>query len=70
MENGQHHGSKFKKEMHAMGQFNDSEYQRWSKGITNTQSNTAPSGIESFLGTDENLQTGGDDTSVTEVGEQ
>jgi hypothetical protein len=70
MENGQNHGSKFKKEMYAMSQFNDSEYQRWSKGITKAQSPSPQSGIESFLGTDESLQTASDDTSVTEIGEQ
>jgi hypothetical protein len=55
-----------------MNQFNDSEYKRWSKGITTTQSNTARSKIENFLDTNENQQTRSEGTleSLTEGREQ
>jgi hypothetical protein len=72
MKNGQNHGSNFKKESHSSNQFNDSEYKRWSKGITATQSNTTQSGIESFLGTNETPQSESEETSgsLTAIGEQ
>lgn len=45
-----------------MSQFNDSEYKRWSDGITRSQSSKTQSGIESFLGMSETLQTECEDT--------
>jgi hypothetical protein len=62
MQNAQYHG--FKKGSHSTNQFNASEYERWSEGIKNTQSPTTQCGIESFLGTNENLQTRREDISV------
>jgi hypothetical protein len=66
MQNAQYHG--FKKENHSTNQFNDSEYERWSEGIKATQSPTTQCGIESFLGTKENLQAGREDISVFLIG--
>jgi hypothetical protein len=56
MQNGQDHG--LKNESHSTNQFNNSEYARWLKGITSAQSLKTQSGIEGFLGTNENLQPG------------
>lgn len=51
MQNGQDHG--LNKESHSTNQFNNSEYARWLKGITSTQTLKTQSGIEGFLGTNE-----------------
>jgi hypothetical protein len=70
MRNGRYHG--LKKEGHSMNQFNDSEYERWSEQFKATESLQAQSGIESFLGTSENLQPGREDISVSliKIGEK
>jgi hypothetical protein len=66
MQNTRHHG--FKKEIHSANQFNDSEYKRWSEAITRSQSPKTEWGIESFLGTNENLQPVHQDISISLVG--
>ena len=43
-------------ESHSTNQFNNSEYARWLKGITSTQTLKTRSGIEGFLGTNEHQQ--------------
>jgi hypothetical protein len=53
-----------KKESHSLSRFNDSEYERWSDGIKTTKSPKTQSGIEGFLGTNQNLQTGCEDISI------
>jgi hypothetical protein len=63
MQNAKRH--ELKKEGHSTNQFNDAEYERWSKGITGTQSLKTQSGIESFLGMSKDLQPGREDVSVS-----
>ena len=70
MQNARHDGHK--KERHSTNQFNDSEYKRWSEELMPTRSCKTQSGIESFLGTNENPQAGCEDISVSsmEIGVQ
>jgi hypothetical protein len=70
MQNAKRKGSE--KEGHTTNQFNDSEYERWSKGITDTKSLEIQSGIKSFLGTPANLQPGREDNSISliEIGKK
>ena len=56
MQNIQRH--ELKEEVHSTNQFNDAEYQRWSEGITGTESPKTQWGVENFLGTSENQQPG------------
>ena len=60
----------FKNTNHSTNQFNNSEYKRWSKGTKGNQCHRTEWGIESFLGTNENLQSGRQDVSnpLVEVG--
>ena len=53
----------FKKKNQSTNQFNNSEYQRWSEGTKGSQCHKTEWGIESFLGTNENLQSGRQDVS-------
>lgn len=70
MRNARHHISE--KERNSANQFNDSEYKRWSEGISTGQSLKTQWGIESFLGTNEKLDPGSEDISLSsmEVGEK
>jgi hypothetical protein len=70
MQTTRHHG--IKDERHSTNQFNDSEYKRWSEGLTATRSFKTQWGIDSFLGTNENLQPGNEDVSLssTEIEEK
>jgi hypothetical protein len=56
MQNAQQHG--LKKQCHSINHFNDSEYDRWSKGLKTIQSCNPQWGIESFLSTTDSLQAG------------
>jgi|SRR5579863_1022262 len=66
MRNARHYGSK--EERHPKNRFNDSEYRRWSERLTATRSFKTQSGIQSFLGTNENLQPRCDDISLSSTG--
>jgi hypothetical protein len=66
MQNERHNG--FKEEKHPTNRFNDSEYRRWSEGLIPTRSLKTQSGIQSFLGTNENLQPGCEDISLSSMG--
>ena len=70
MRNAQRHD--LKNESHSTNRFNDSEYERWSEGIAPPQSLKTQGGIESFLGTTENLRAGSEDVSepLNDIGEQ
>jgi hypothetical protein len=61
-----------KKEGHSTNQFNDAEYERWSEGISGTQSFKAQSGIQSFLETSDNPQPGRESNSISliEIGKK
>jgi hypothetical protein len=61
MQNAKRH--ELKKQGYSANQFNDAEYERWSEGITGTQSLKAQSGIESFLGMSKDLRSGREDVS-------
>jgi hypothetical protein len=70
MRNARHHISE--KEKNSANQFNESEYKRWSEGIAANQSLKTQWGIESFLGTNKNLDPGSEDISLSsmEAGEK
>jgi hypothetical protein len=70
MQNARHDGHE--KERHSTNRFNDSEYKRWSEGLMAGRSFKTQWGIDSFLGTNENLQAGCGDISVSsmEIGER
>jgi hypothetical protein len=70
MQNAKRH--ELKKEGHSTNQFNDAEYERWTEGITGSQSSKAQSGIQSFLETSDNLQAGREDNSISliEIGKK
>jgi hypothetical protein len=65
MQNAQRHG--LKKKRYSTNRFNDSEYQRWSEGITATQSRKTQWGIETFLGATKNLQPGREGIPVSSI---
>jgi hypothetical protein len=62
MQNASHQRSQ--KQSNSTNRFNDLEYKRWSESITETRSTETRSGIDSFLGTNENQQPGHHDTSI------
>jgi hypothetical protein len=66
MQNERHNG--FKVEGHHTNRFNDSEYKRWSEGLNPTRTFKTPSGIQGFLGMNENLQPGCKDNSLSSMG--
>jgi len=70
MQSEQRHS--LKKKNHSTNRFNDSEYERWSEGITTAHSTGAPGGIDGFLGTTENEQLGGEEFpgSLTGIGKK
>jgi hypothetical protein len=65
MQNSLHHGSE--EERRSTNQFNHSEYKRWSEELMATRSFKTQSGIDSFLGTNENLQLGCEDISLSSM---
>jgi len=69
MQNEQHHS--LNKESHSTNRFNNSEYERWSEGITTAQSPETLGGIDGFLGTTKSSRLGSQDIPVTliETGE-
>jgi hypothetical protein len=70
MQNSRHPGSE--EERRSTNQFNHSEYKRWSEGLKATRSFKTQSGIDSFLGANENLQARCEDISVSsmEIGDK
>jgi hypothetical protein len=70
MQNAQHDG--YKKKHYSTNRFNDSEYKRWSEGLKASGSCKTQWGIDSFVGTNENLQPGCEDVSPSamKIGEK
>jgi hypothetical protein len=66
MRNARHNGCK--EERQPTNRFNDSEYRRWSERLMATRSFKTQCGIQSFLGTNENLQPGCEDISLSSTG--
>jgi hypothetical protein len=65
MQNARHDGHE--KGRHSANRFNDSEYKRWSEGLTATRTCKAQLGIGSFLGAKENPQAGCELISVSSM---
>jgi len=56
-----------KKENHSANRFNDSEYERWSAGITARRPSKAIEGITRFLATAENSALEHEDLSASMI---
>jgi hypothetical protein len=54
-----------KKDKHSANRFNDSEYERWSAGISARRAAKPIGGIVRFLATAENSETGPEDLSAS-----
>ena len=65
MQNARQNG--FKEERHPANRFNDPEYRRWSEGLISTRTFKPQCEIQSFLGTNENLQPGCKDISLSSM---